>query len=121
FYTRFTVNGHNYQSKATSATATVGTSCVHTPPQVTVSPASQTSLSVAELDYTVTVKNLDGANCAATAPNTITVGVTPPSGLTATLDASSVSLAQGATGTTTLRMTPTTSTPGTYTATVTGT
>jgi uncharacterized protein YfaS (alpha-2-macroglobulin family) len=81
--------------------------CAAAPPRVTLSPGAATSvIAGTAVTYTVAVTNLDDAICAS---STFVLAASAPSGWTSVLNASSLSLAPGATGSTTLRVTSATS------------
>ena len=101
---------------ATGATVSIvmdpGT-CTPASPGVTLSPGAPAAVTAGTtLAYAVTVMNNDAPGCPAT---TFALSQTAPAGWTATLDASSVSLAPGAAWTTTMRVTsPGNALGGTY-------
>src|SRR2546430_1652619 len=64
----------------TTADIAIGSQCVHTTPLVKIAPQSQTTTTGGELDYTVTVEDIDGSNCGST--STIDLSAAPPSGFT---------------------------------------
>lgn len=70
--------------------------CTRSSPTVSVSPASQSGLAGASLNYSVVVKNNDSTNCQG---STFNVAGQAPSGLTPTLTPSSVVLSPGASAT----------------------
>lgn len=74
-----------------------GASCTRAAPSVTLSPASQTSTPGSTLVYSVAVKNQSSAACAS---SVFGLGSTVPAGFTATLGAASLTVAPGATATT---------------------
>ena len=107
--------GDGTAAHAASATATytVLSTCSAAAPRVTMT--SSTTSAVAPgtaVNYTVAVTNNDPGTCNS---STFSLGGSFPSGWTAAFTAPSLSLAPGATGSTTLRVTsPTTAAGGTY-------
>src|SRR5262249_3496823 len=95
------------------------TTCVRANPAVTLSPASQSVTVGNSATYSVTVGNKDNSYCGASA---FALSAAMPAGLTASLGSSSLSLAPGASATTTLLVDSASSLPGgTYNFTVSGT
>jgi uncharacterized repeat protein (TIGR01451 family) len=89
---------------ATNATVNVtvgGASCVRLAPTVTITPAQQEGLPGTTVTYTVSVQN-NGTGCGA---SVFALQATVPSGWTAGLGLSSLTLAEGATGSTSLQVT----------------
>jgi hypothetical protein len=94
---------------------TVGTACVRRIPSTSVAPVQQAGAAGTPLAYTVSVRNND-TGCGT---SSFTLSVTAPSGWSATLAGGSMSLGQGATGTTTLQLiSPATAAPAAYAAVV---
>jgi hypothetical protein len=91
---------------ATNATINVtvgGTPCVRLAPTVTITPAQQQGPPGTTATYTVSVQN-NGTGCGA---SVFALQATVPSGWTAGLGSSSLTLAEGATGSTSLQVTST--------------
>ena len=81
--------------------------CTVAGPRVTLSPGAATPVAAGTaVTYTVSVTNLDDATCAS---STFVLAASAPSGWASVLNTSSLSLAPGATGSTTLRVTSSTS------------
>ena len=93
--------------------ASTAPTCTRTAPVVSLSPGAAPTVGAGTLvAYTVSVTNRDSAACANTA---FALTPTGPAGWIASTDAASLSLAPGATGSTTLRVTsPATAAGGTY-------
>lgn len=81
--------------------------CTHANPAVTISPASQESIPGGTLSYTVNVTNNDNAACSATIFN---LAATVPNGFTNSLNQNSLNLLPGASGTTSILVTSSSST-----------
>ena len=96
-----------------SITVAPTATCTRAVPGVSLSPGAGPTVGAGTLvTYTVSVTNNDSAACASTG---FALTPTVPAGWTASTDAASLSLAPGATGSTTLRVTsPTTAAGGTY-------
>jgi hypothetical protein len=118
----FTDNGHGFSIKQLSRsgdTVTVqvttgsGGTCTAQTPQVSLSPSSFTATGLpATAQYTLSVTNNDSAACPT---NTFTFDRSLPAGWTASFAASSLTLAPGTSGSTTLSVTaPTGTSNGTY-------
>jgi hypothetical protein len=86
-------------SDGSYVTVEVAFGCVERAPAVAISPASQTGLPGAALAYDVAVTNQDGAGCAAAS---FDLAASLPSGFSASLGAATLTLAPGASGSTTL-------------------
>ena len=89
---------------ATNATVNVtvgGASCVRLAPTVTITPAQQQGLPGTTVTYTASVQN-NGTGCGA---SVFALQATVPSGWTAGLGSSSLTLAEGETGSTSLQVT----------------
>lgn len=91
-----------------------GGTCVRANQTMTISPSTtQTVTPGGSANYTVSVRNNDSANCAASNFNFV---ATTPSALTSSLSSSMIGIAPGATASTTLTVRSSTTTPvGTYT------
>ncbi len=88
-------------SDGSYATVEVAFGCVLRAPSVAVSPASQAGLPGAVLAYSVSVTNRDGAGCD---PGSFALSASFPSGLSGSFGQASLSLAPGATGSTSLNV-----------------
>ena len=90
-----------------------GPTCTAAAPRVTLSPGAATAVAAGTaVTYTVSVTNLDSATCASA---TFSLAPSAPAGWAAALNASSLSLLPGATGSTTLSVSSSTSAvPGSY-------
>jgi hypothetical protein len=109
-----TVTQLSRASDGSYATVQVAFGCAERAPTVTVSPASQTGVPGASLAYSVTVTNRDGAGCD---PAFFALTASFPSGLAGSFGSSSLPLAPGASGSTSLSVT-TPATDGTRSFTV---
>jgi hypothetical protein len=89
-------------SDGSYVTVEVAFGCVERAPSVVLSPASRTGLPGATLAYDVAVANQDGAGCAAAS---FDLAGAFPSGFSGSFGAAALSLAPGATGSTTLDLT----------------
>jgi len=93
----------------------VSAACVRTNPTVTLTPAQQQGAAGTPLTYTVSV----GSNDTGCGTSSIALQATAPSGWSATFGAASLTLGDGATGSTTLSVNPPIATlAGTYTLTI---
>ena len=91
-------------ASATNATVSItvgGAACVRLAPTVTITPAQQQGPAGTTVTYTVSVQN-NGTGCGA---SVFALQATVPTGWTAGLGASSLTLAEGATGSTSLQVT----------------
>ncbi len=100
---RWFMDGATFES--VSAPADV---CVNTNPTVTLSPATQSGSPGATLTYALTVLNNDPATCPA---SNFTLSTTLPSSIAGKLDVSTLSIAPGATASTNLQLTSSTTAP----------
>lgn len=104
---------------ATVAVSFSGATCERAAPTVGVTPASQTGAPGARLTYTVSVRNNNTAACGSSGFN-LTQAL--PAGFTGALSASSLTLASGASGSTSWQVTsPSSAAEATYTLTATAT
>src|SRR5262245_1621947 len=98
---KVTITPTSVNGTTATVNVTLGSTCVHAAPTVTVTPAQQQGQAGTTLTYTLTVRN-NGAGCGV---SVFTLQPTVPPGWTATPGVASVSLAEGATATTTLAVT----------------
>ncbi|MFT3927754.1 MAG: NEW3 domain-containing protein [Myxococcales bacterium] len=98
-----TPSGTQYTSQVMRPTVVVGGGCTRVRPLVSVTPKSSNIGYGSANNYTVNIRSLDSASCSA---RSFTLAATPPTGWTATLDSSSVSLSPGGTASATLTVTP---------------
>ena len=102
-----------------SVTFSGSTSCVRANPTVALSPTTQSITAGNSANDTVTVTNNDSSACTASSFN---LAAAVPSGWTASLGGSTLTISPGATGSTTLQVTsPSTATGGSYNVSVTAT
>jgi hypothetical protein len=119
-YLRYFSRDNVYNQEATKSTSFgSGTVCTRANPTVTLFPSPNSGNAGSALSYTLTVVNNDNAACTA---SSFTLTRSVPSGWTGTLGSSSLNIAAGGVGSTTLTVTSSaTATAGDYTVSVTAT